>query len=76
MDKPEAELGSLGQIGVVVKDIEKVMKYYTETFGIGPWHQGNGGRIRIPGGEANLAYEVGLRNPGATPVRAYSAGWR
>lgn len=37
MDKPKVELGSLGQIGVVVKDIEKVMKYYTETFGIGPW---------------------------------------
>lgn len=27
----------LGQIGIVVKDIDETIRYYEETFGIGPW---------------------------------------
>ncbi|MBI4216052.1 MAG: VOC family protein [Chloroflexi bacterium] len=34
---PKLELGPLGQVGVVVRDIERVMAHYTETFGLGPW---------------------------------------
>jgi methylmalonyl-CoA/ethylmalonyl-CoA epimerase len=37
MDKPKLDIGSLGQIGVVVRDIEKVVKFYTDHLGIGPW---------------------------------------
>ncbi|MBF8264992.1 MAG: hypothetical protein HW384_856 [Dehalococcoidia bacterium] len=37
MKPAKTDIGSLGQIGVVVRDIEKVMKYYTENLGIGPW---------------------------------------
>jgi len=33
----KTKLGPLGQIGVVVKDIDKVVRYYESTFGIGPW---------------------------------------
>lgn len=30
-------LPQLAQVGVVVKDLEKVVAYYTSTFGIGPF---------------------------------------
>ena len=30
-------LPSLGQVGVVVKDVEKAIAYYTENFGLGPF---------------------------------------
>lgn len=30
-------LPALGHVGVVVKDLDKVMEYYSSTFGIGPW---------------------------------------
>jgi 4-hydroxyphenylpyruvate dioxygenase-like putative hemolysin len=33
----EAKLGPLVQVGVVVKNIDKVVDYYSSTFGIGPW---------------------------------------
>ena len=29
--------GSIIQIAHVVRDIDKTMKYYWETFGLGPW---------------------------------------
>ncbi len=35
--KGKVNLPPVGQIGVVVKDLDKAMKYYTETFGMGPW---------------------------------------
>ena len=36
-DRGRVKLPNLGQIGVVVKDLDKTMEYYTSTFGIGPW---------------------------------------
>ncbi len=36
-DKGKIKLPALCQIGVVVKDLDKTMEYYTSTFGIGPW---------------------------------------
>lgn len=33
----KAKLPGVFQIGVVVKDLEKTMEFYTSTFGIGPW---------------------------------------
>ncbi len=32
------ELPKLGQVGVVVKDIQKAVKYYPSVFGIGPFN--------------------------------------
>lgn len=37
MSQPKLDLGPLGQVGVVVRDIEQVMAHYTETYGLGPW---------------------------------------
>ena len=31
------KLPALGQVGVVVRDVERVMEFYSSTFGIGPW---------------------------------------
>ena len=38
-DKPKGkvQLPPVGQIGVVVKDVDKCMEYYSSTFGMGPW---------------------------------------
>ena len=36
-DTEEIRLPALEQIGVVVKDLDKTMEYYTSTFGVGPW---------------------------------------
>ncbi len=38
-DKPEGkvQLPPVGQVGVVVKDLDECMEYYSSTFGIGPW---------------------------------------
>ena len=33
----KSALGPLAQIGIVVKDVDKVVEYYSSTFGIGPW---------------------------------------
>jgi len=33
----EIKLPPLSQVGMVVKDIDKVMQFYSSTFGIGPW---------------------------------------
>jgi catechol 2,3-dioxygenase-like lactoylglutathione lyase family enzyme len=33
----KVKLPPLGQIGMVVKDLDKVMEFYSSTFGIGPW---------------------------------------
>jgi catechol 2,3-dioxygenase-like lactoylglutathione lyase family enzyme len=31
------KLPPVSQVGMVVKDIDKVMQFYSDTFGIGPW---------------------------------------
>ena len=38
-NKPKGKmpLPPVGQIGVVVKDLDECMEYYSSTFGIGPW---------------------------------------
>jgi len=33
----KVKLPPLGQIGMIVKDIDKVINFYQNTFGIGPW---------------------------------------
>ena len=33
----KVKLPPVGQIGMVVKDIDKVIDFYSSTFGIGPW---------------------------------------
>jgi methylmalonyl-CoA/ethylmalonyl-CoA epimerase len=33
----KVKLPPVGQIGLVVKDIDKVIDFYSSTFGIGPW---------------------------------------
>ncbi len=35
--KGKVQLPPVGQIGVVVKDLDECMEYYSSTFGIGPW---------------------------------------
>ena len=36
-NKGEVRLPALGHVGIIVKDIDKTMEYYSSTFGIGPW---------------------------------------
>ena len=36
-DIGKVKLGPVGQIGVVVRDAQKAMDYYSSLFGIGPW---------------------------------------
>ena len=33
----KVKLPPIGQIGIVVKDLDKVLDFYQNTFGIGPW---------------------------------------
>lgn len=33
----KVKLPPLSQVGMIVKDIDKVMQFYSSTFGIGPW---------------------------------------
>jgi catechol 2,3-dioxygenase-like lactoylglutathione lyase family enzyme len=50
----EAKLGPLVQIGVVVKNIDKVVDYYSSTFGIGPWEIKDGESEAKVGGQTYL----------------------
>ncbi len=36
-DTGKVKLPPLGQVGVVVKDLDKAVEYYSSNFGIGPW---------------------------------------
>jgi methylmalonyl-CoA/ethylmalonyl-CoA epimerase len=36
-DAQEVKLPGVGQIGVVVRDLDMTMEYYSSNFGIGPW---------------------------------------
>jgi len=36
-EKREFTLSPLVQIGIVVKDVQKAVEYYTRVFGLGPW---------------------------------------
>jgi len=36
-DEDTIKLGDVVQIGVVVKDVDMAVEYYTKNFGIGPW---------------------------------------
>jgi catechol 2,3-dioxygenase-like lactoylglutathione lyase family enzyme len=54
MDIPASgkiQLGPLVQIGVVVKGIDKVVDYYSSTFGIGPWEIKDGESEAKVGGQ-------------------------
>lgn len=35
--KSKVKLPPLGQVGVMVKDLDKAVEYYSSTFGMGPW---------------------------------------
>jgi hypothetical protein len=39
----KVKLPPLAQIGIVVRDIDKVMEFYSSAFGIGPWEVRDGG---------------------------------
>jgi methylmalonyl-CoA/ethylmalonyl-CoA epimerase len=47
----KVKLPPLAQIGMVVKDIDKVMEFYSATFGIGPWEIREGESEAKAGGE-------------------------
>ncbi len=54
-------LPKLGQVGIVVKDIEKTAKYYTDTFGLGPWFRaGLSDEEHNQGEKKRLDFEVDL----------------
>ena len=36
-DNGAVKLPAVGQVGIVVKDLDKIIEYYSSTFGIGPW---------------------------------------
>jgi len=42
----KVKLPPLVQIGMVVKDIDKVIEFYSSTFGIGPWQIRQGNSIK------------------------------
>ena len=45
---PRVKLPHLTQLGIVVKDVDKAVEYYSSVFGIGPW------RIIVADGKENL----------------------
>jgi len=47
----KAKLGPLAQVGVVVKEVDKVVAFYSSTFGIGPWEIRDGESEAKVGGQ-------------------------
>lgn len=38
IDKPEISIGDIDQVGIIVRDIQKTIDFYTSSLGIGPFH--------------------------------------
>jgi catechol 2,3-dioxygenase-like lactoylglutathione lyase family enzyme len=47
----KTKLGPLAQVGVVVREIDKVVEFYSSTFGIGPWEIRDGESEAKVGGQ-------------------------
>ncbi len=55
------KLPRLSQLGIVVKDINKTVKYYSDTFGVGPWFRaGLAETEHYLGGKERIHYETDL----------------
>lgn len=55
------KLPKLGQLGIVVKDIEKTAKFYSGTFGIGPWFRpGFSDEEHNLGGKKRLDFDIDI----------------
>ena len=63
----KVKLGPLVQVGVVVKGIDKVVEYYSSTFGIGPWEIKNGESEANVGGQTYV-YKTRVANAQLGPV--------
>jgi len=63
-------LPKVGQIGMVVKDVDRTMQYYKETFGIHPWIVYEGGPVfAIERGEkVNPVFKIGLSYLGSVQI--------
>jgi catechol 2,3-dioxygenase-like lactoylglutathione lyase family enzyme len=60
-------LPPLAQIGIVVKDIDKVIEFYSSAFGIGPWEIRDGGSEVKVGGQI-YQYETKLAFANFGPI--------
>lgn len=55
------KLPKLGQLGIVVKDIEKTAKFYSDTFGLGPWFRaGLSDEEHNLGGKKRVDFDVDI----------------
>ncbi len=64
-------LGKVDQVGVVVKDIGKAMRYYKRMFGIGPWYRGRGeekGKVVYRGRDVEVELDIALAFCGGVQV--------
>lgn len=63
-------LPGLGQVGIVVKDLDRTMKYYQEVFGIGPWVVSEGGVdwCEMRGREVDIDRNVALAQAGTVQI--------
>lgn len=64
------KLPGLGQVGIVVKDLERTMEYYQEVFGIGPWVVSEGGVVwcKRKGEEVDINRNVALAQAGTVQI--------
>jgi len=64
------KLPGLGQVAILVDDLEKSMKYYEEVFGIGPWIRSEGGLdwLEVRGREAQADRKISLAQVGTVQI--------
>ena len=71
-DEDTITLGDVIQIGVVVKDVDQAVEYYSKTFGIGPWRTHMVERPRthttVYGEAASYKAKIGIAR--VSPTRA------
>jgi hypothetical protein len=64
-------LGKVDQVGIVVEDIGKAMRYYKRMFGIGPWYRPRGaekGKVVYRGRESEVELDITLAFCGGVQV--------
>lgn len=63
-------LSRLGQVGILVKDVDATMEYYENTLGIGPWavFEGTPAWCREPGGEVTLRGKIAMAQAGSVQI--------
>jgi methylmalonyl-CoA/ethylmalonyl-CoA epimerase len=63
-EKPRVSLPALDQIGIVVKDVDKAVEYYSSVFGLGPFYvrevklENTSYRGRLSGARLKLAFAL------------------